>query len=431
MKILIVCYDFYPEAKPNTYRWFNIAKKWVTEGAEVYVITADKNEFPQYEEVDGIKIFRTTEYFLGNLKYKFRSNLQIIPSDINKQRRGLKTGVKKLLRKVYDLTWSNLYWPDHSFLWQFSAFPLASKIITENNISKLITVSWTFSAHSIGYKLAKKHKNIFWLADTIDPFSFNAKVNNTFLYRKLNQNYEKKIFERADLNSVLTERIRKKYISLFPHLKDKIVVNKNVFIPGNYSYKKEKDLGENKIKMVFLGTLSTNTRSPENMLKLFRIFMLKYPNFNWTIDFYGDFTDTIDLFHQYPELINKYINLHGFISRSEIEKVIKNADILLNIGNNNEYQEPSKLVEYMYSAKKILNVCSIEKDTSAELLKTYPLSLSIFLAEIDNEIAVKKLSDFFCSEDTIEEGSLKIILKEYLFENVADKYLSFISHKKL
>ena len=56
-----------------------------------------------------------------------------------------------------------------------------------------------------------------------------------------------------------------------------------------------------------------------------------------------------------------------------MNNVIKEADVLINIGNNNKYQEPSKLIEYMYSGKKILNICSIEEDTSAELLKIYPV----------------------------------------------------------
>ena len=429
MKILIVSYDFYPEAKPNTYRWFNIAKKWVNEGIEVHVITANKNTYPEFEEIEGVKIYRTTEYFLGNLKYKFRGNLQINPFEVSKQRMTFKVGIKKVLRKVYDLTWSNLYWPDHSFLWQFSAVPLASKIIDENNIDKLITVSWTFTAHRIGYKLTNKHKNLYWLADTIDPFSYNAKINNTYLYGKLNQAFEKKIFEKADLNCVLTDRIRKKYVSMFPHLENKIVVNKNVFIPSDYNYKKENSF-EKKIKIVFLGTLSMSTRSPENLLILLQKLVIKYPDLDFTFDFYGDFTDTTTLFQQYPQLLKDHIKLNGFIDRTELNLVIKSADVLLNIGNNNEYQEPSKLIEYIYSGKKILNICSITNDTSAELLKIYPLSLNIFPDEIDSEKSIEKMVDFFHADTMIEQDLLKSILKDYLFENVADKYLGFISGRK-
>lgn len=427
MKILILSYDFYPEGKPNTYRWFNIAKRWVKEGNEVYVITADKNQYEAFEEVEGVKIYRTTEYFIGNLKYQYRdrvnNNIVLKPEASGK---GMNALLKGFVRRVYDITWTNLYWPDHSFLWTFSAFPLASKIIEEHNIDKLVTASWTFSAHRIGDKLKKKFPNLYWLADTIDPFSFNAKVNNSFLYGRLNRVYEHNIFKQADFNSVLTQRIKNKYISLFPALKHKIGVNNNIFIPLEFDYTKTIALNT-KTRLLFLGTLNKVVRSPENTLILFNNLIKRYPNINIQLDFYGDFTDTIADFQKYPELLNKYIFLHGFINKNEVNNVIKNADILLNIGNNNEYQEPSKLIEYMYSGKRILNICSISEDTSAELLKMYPLSKSISPNELGNEMVLENLISFFDKKTTIDKDSLQLILKDYLLEAIADKYLKFLS----
>lgn len=426
MKILILSYDFYPEGKPNTYRWFNIAKSWVNKGAEVYVVTADKNQYSAYEEIDGVKIYRTTEYFIGKLKYQYResiNNNSTVESKV--YNKGFKIFLKGLIRKIYNVTWSNIYWPDHSFLWTFSAVPLASKIIEENNIDKLITASWTFSAHRIGDKLKKKFPNLYWLADTIDPFCFNARVNNLFLYNRLNVSYENKIFKRADFNSVLTEKIKKKYVSLFPALEHKIGVNNNIFIPVEFDY--SKTIEDEKIRLLFLGTLTKATRSPQNMLVLLDNLVEKYPHINIEIDFYGDFTDTKDEFAKYPKLLNNYIHLHNFITREEVNRVIKNADILLNIGNSNEYQEPSKLIEYMYSGKKVLNICTIENDTSAELLKQYPLSLSVYPCEINNDTTLEKLIIFFDGKEIVDRSKLKEILKNYLLETVADKYINFLS----
>jgi hypothetical protein len=161
-----------------------VANKWQNEGSEVFVITANKNQYLPFEEVDGIKIYRSTEYFVGNMKYKYRENVKG-GSKINEQdtRLSFKAFFKTGLKKTYEFTWSKLYWPDYSFLWYFSAVPLASKIIEEQKIDKLITVSWTFTSHLIGNKLKKKYASLFWLADTIDIFSFNGKINNLFLYQ--------------------------------------------------------------------------------------------------------------------------------------------------------------------------------------------------------------------------------------------------------
>lgn len=427
LKVLIICYDFFPEAKPNTYRWFNIAKKWYDEeGVEVYVISGAKNQFKDYEEVDGIKIYRTSEYLIGNLKYKYRNEVQEATSC---EQRSLSVSFKKIVRLLYDFTWAKLYWPDHSFLWCFSALPLAKKIIEEHKIEKIITVSWTFSAHLIGYNLKSKFNSIFWLADTVDPFSIDKTVNNSFIYSRLNTIAERKIFERANINTVLTNRIREKYISIFPDIKNKIIVNNNIFIPQKYDYRNSNKLKEKQIKLVFLGTLSEDVRSPKNLLILFDRLVNKFSNVKFELNIYGEFSKSLFRFYEYPKLLNSSILLHGFIDKTLVNNVIKEADILVNIGNINKYQEPSKLIEYMYSGKKILNICSLEEDTSAELLKIYPLNFNVFPKDLKDDEITFKVFDFLTDNAMLDSNFLNSILKDYMLQAVSDKYLYFIKNK--
>lgn len=426
-KVLIICYDFFPEAKPNTYRWFNIAKKWhEEEGIEIHVISGAKNQFKNYEEVDGIKIYRTTEYLIGNLKYNYRNKVQEATVT---EKKSLSISLKRIIRLFYDFTWAKLYWPDHSFLWCFSALPLAKKIIEENKIDKLITVSWTFSAHVIGYNLKRKFNSIFWLADTVDPFSIDETVNNSFIYSRLNTSFEGKIFEKANLNSVLTTRIRDKYISIFPNLRDKIVVNKNIFIPSKFDYSQRNKFTDKHIKLVFLGTLSEDVRSPKNLLLLFDRLVNEYASVKFELNFYGDFSKSLIRFNEHPKLLNSSIFLNDFIDKSLVDNVIKEADVLINIGNNNKYQEPSKLIEYMYSGKKILNICSIEEDTSAELLKIYPLNLNVFPEDLKDEYVIEKVYNFLSTDARVDSEMLDVILKDFMLQEVSNKYLDFLTNK--
>ena len=427
MKILIISYDFYPENKPNAYRWYNVANKWQNEGSEVFVITANKNQYLPFEEVDGIKIYRSTEYFVGNMKYKYRENVKG-GSKINEQdtRLSFKAFFKTGLKKTYEFTWSKLYWPDYSFLWYFSAVPLASKIIEEQKIDKLITVSWTFTSHLIGNKLKKKYASLFWLADTIDIFSFNGKINNLFLYQKLNRYIENKIFLNADYNTVLTEKIKQQYVELFPEIGNKIAVNHNIYLPNTFNYEKLDNQNTRIIKVLFLGTLTEEVRSPKRMLSIFEGLIEKHPDCNFVLDFYGEFTDTISSFNEYPELLNKSIFLYGFISRDEVNLAIKNADVLLNVGNKNEFQEPSKLIEYMYSRKKIINFCSIEADTSLELLEKYPLKFNVLCDDKCDDNLLTNIFSFFNSSATIDKESMDIILKDFFLDEVADRYMNII-----
>ncbi|HSD07324.1 hypothetical protein [Flavobacterium sp.] len=431
MKILIISYDFYPENKPNAYRWFNVAKRWKDAGMEVFVISANKNQFLSYEEIDGIKIYRSTEYFVGNIKYKHRENIKG-ENHFSKHNNslGLEMLFKRGIKKVYDFTWSKFYWPDYSFLWYFSAVPLASKIIEEHKIDKLITVSWTFTSHIIGNKLKKRYPFLYWLADTIDIFSFNGKINNLFLYNKRNRSIEEKVFRNADCNTVLTEKIKQKYVDFFPEIQHKIAVNHNVYMPNSFDYEKENKQDSKTIKLLFLGTLTEEARSPKRMLAVFDRLIKKYSEYNFILDFYGEFTDTIDSFKEYQHLLDKSVFLNGFISRDEVNLAIKNSDVLLNVGNKNEFQEPSKLIEYMYSGKKILNFCSIEADTSLELVEKYPLKFNVYSDDKYDENLLTNIFDFLNSSEEIDKESLKIILKDYLLDEVADRYLRIIKNEQ-
>lgn len=427
MKVLIIAYDFYPENKPNAYRWFNVAMKWQKEGAEVFVITASKSQYLPFEEMDGLKIYRSTEYFVGNFKYKYRDNVKGEHKVFNNDTKSrIKLFFKKIVRKIYDFTWSKLYWPDYSFLWYFSSVPLASKIIKEQEIEKLITVSWTFTSHLIGYRLKKKFNSMFWLADTIDIFCFNGKINNLFLYNRINRRIERRIFLNSDYNTVLTHKIKQQYIKIFPDVIDKIGVIHNVFMPNSFDYESEACVDSKTIKMLFLGTLTEEVRSPKRMLSVFDKLITKYPDYNFVLNFYGEFTDTIDSFNEYAHLLDKSVFLHGFISRDEVNLAIKNTDVLLNVGNKNEFQEPSKLIEYMYSCKKILNFCSITEDTSLELLEKYQLKHNILSNEDCNDNLLTRIFSFLTSSEKLDKELLKRILKNYLLDEVADNYMNII-----
>jgi len=429
-KVLLITYDFFPDASPNTYRWFNIVKKWQDMGVQVFVISANKNKFPAYEEVDGIRIYRTGEFAIGNLKYNYNKTTE---HAVAQQKSGIniKQMAKGLVRKLYDITWSKLYWPDYSFLWKFTALPLACKIIEEEKIDKVITVSWMFTAHTIGYELKKKFNHLFWLADTVDPFSFNSKINNTELYGKLNVRTEKNVFLKADLNSVLTKQIKEAYSSKFPEAKDKIMVNNNVFLPVDFDYSKPaNDNNLHPVKLVFLGTLSEDTRSPRNLLVLFKKLIDKFGDHNFELSFFGDYTTSLAAFSPYDSLINKSVFLNKRVSRDEVNSIIKDSDVLINIGNNNKYQEPSKVIEYMYSGKKILNICAITEDTSANLLSIYPLHMNVFPNDLNQEPTLHKVFEFLTEPGKVEKEVLKEILHDYFLDSVADKYYNSIFTSK-
>lgn len=56
---------------------------------------------------------------------------------------------------------------------------------------------------------------------------------------------------------------------------------------------------------------------------------------------------------------------------------MKEANILVNIGNNTSYQLPSKVVEYASTGKAILNLVKTESDSSIPFFDAYPASMCL------------------------------------------------------
>jgi glycosyltransferase involved in cell wall biosynthesis len=393
MKVLLISFDFFPDNSPNTYRWFNITKEWEKKGVEIFVISARKAVpgFPKFEKYNQIKVYRTGGSLLDILKEKFSSSITNSTSDDLVVSNKSKNNFVKI---IHDLTWKKIYFPDFAVLWQKPAFRVANELIKKENINNLITVSWPISGHAIGAKLAKNHK-INWIADTIDPFFLSNAVNNVFLYKKLNYKYESKILKDVNAVSVLTDKLKTEYLRLFPYLKDKLVVIPNVFVP--YALPEKKVLSDNKaFKLVFVGSLSPITRSPENLLRLFNE-IVKSGKVSKDIElhFYGHLQSCNTIFDQYKHLLNRNLFLHSFQPREKIVAILVEADVVVNIGNNNRFQEPSKLIEYIYLGKRILNICSIQEDTAKEMLEGYISHLNIFPEDIVlNEKFVLKESIF-------------------------------------
>lgn len=424
-RILIITYDFYPDNSPNTYRWFNILKLWEKDKIEIFVVTAQKENFLPYEELGLIKIFRVGENFLDKLKKNINRS-KTSQSNISNKNVIYSNEKLSLLKKIYNLTWKKIYFPDFAFLWEKPAHKKAEELILNYNIHNVITISWPFTDHLVGNRLKKKH-NINWIADTIDPFYLSKAVNNYFFYKRFNKNLESRVLNKADKITVLTPKLKSAYLKLYPHLNNKIEVNHNVFVPvkykNNFDFPKDNSI----FLLTFVGTLAKKTREPHQLLKFFTYLVEnnKDSKIIYQLHFYGNHNQFTKDFNNLEHLMNKNIFLHGFIDRDKVTDVINKSNIVVNIGNNNKYQEPSKVLEYVYLQKPILNICSIKDDTAEELLKFYP---HVFNLKYDIENNLNLLSDFqrFCNENKIIEIDYTNYIENYLIDKVEKRYFNLL-----
>ncbi|MCO6146889.1 hypothetical protein [Flavobacterium sp. NRK1] len=415
-KILIITYDFVPYISPNTYRWQNVLDYWQKEyNCEIHVVTPSRNFESEYEVIDDIHIHRTP--MSASLKVKNQNSTNSV-TDIKKTK-------LKLLHFINKYILSKLYWPDFAFLWFFSGRHLAQKIIDKYKISNVISVSWPFTDHLIAYSLRMKN-DFNWIADTIDPFCYSKAVNNYKIYGLLNRYIERKVFKKANSISVLTSNVKNKYIKCFDDFDSKIVINPNIYVPVPLVV--ENTIKYN-FKFVFIGTLNLNVRRPDLALSFFSRLNKKYPDNNFEFHFYGNMISCQNIFEEYTELKNKLF-LHGLVSKKVAMEEIFNADVLINIGNNNPYQEPSKLLDYIQSKHKIINICSINNDSSLNILQQYPLNFNVFRDDIDKDYIYDKLIEFIRNENIVDDNALQNciieILEQYNIKNVSTRYYNML-----
>jgi glycosyltransferase involved in cell wall biosynthesis len=434
---LIISYSYKPANNPRAFRWSAIAEYWVKQGYGVDVVCAWKTGLPRQEIVNGVNVYRVSvtaiELFrklLGktdlHLERKDPKDFQSI-NDFN-----LKNSWVGLVKKIILLIWKKIYWPDSVCFWYFPAVNQAEKLLKANKYEALVSVSLPFTGHLVGWQLKKQFPYIKWIVDVGDPFSFQEfePINNPQFYKKINYLFERQAFRQADGISVTTKKTLEKYVELFPEIENKIEI-----IPPLISiYPKYQDqltvLPKNseKIRMVFVGRLYKNIRNPDFLLKLFTNLLDTSIGNRLELHFFGETQDCHHNFQPYRKLIGSHLFLHGIVNHSQAIQAMKDSDILINIGNQTNYQLPSKIVEYASIRKRIINISKISEDSSTEFLKQYPLALCLLEKE-DNDYSqiIQKITNFIVNipEDTVVDTNQWH--KPFQIEEVAFKYNRILS----
>jgi hypothetical protein len=370
VKILILTYSYAPVANARALRWSAIAEEWARQGHRVTVISATVPRVPHSERRNGVDIQRTGLRALERLRAKVAKRRA---SGISAGSRLGSTPFASPLQRL----WRSIYWPDTSCAWFFPALRRARTTMREAQPDAVVSVSPTFTAALVGLALlpGRGHKPR-WLLDLGDPFSWaeEAPPNNYRLYRRLNLIVERAAFRRADNIAVTTAETRLRYAELFREAAGKLIVVPPLAPPD--ATPSRTSCG-NILSLVYVGTLYGAIRRPEFLLQLFRRLLAGPLRNRLQLHFYGDPQDCGSSFDRYSDLLGEAIFVHGAVPREEAVDAMRNAAVLVNIGNRTSYQLPSKIVEYAALAKPILNISTTDADSSMSFLASYPRWLNV------------------------------------------------------
>ncbi len=372
MKVLLISYSFTPAQNPRAYRWTSIARHWAAQGYEVDVVCGPLAPPPGTGSINGVRIHRVPWSGLSGLRDKVKAagvkvHLDGAPFG--------QAGARRWLAELSLGLWKALSWPDYACLWYWNARARALALADDLHPDLMISSSLPFTGHLAGLAVKARHPGLPWVVDIGDPLSFGdgEPANNVALYAWLNTRVERKVFAAANAISVTTQGTAARYREIFPASSSKLSVVppllSEAFSPSQSDAPSAP--ANDRVDMVFVGTLYGSLRRPDSLLRLFVKLMAHRGGERLDLHFYGNLASCASSFEPYRHLLGRRIYLHGLVPQPQALAAMRRASVLVNIGNATTYQLPSKVVEYLAMNRPILNLVHTPQDSSTEFFSRF------------------------------------------------------------
>lgn len=262
----------------------------------------------------------------------------------------------------------------------------------------------------IDYK--KRHPYVKLCSYTVDPYSTPDRIKPFFCSRRAMLGYERKALSSVD-RCLLSEevyntrediRIGLSRYSALPYLMPPFV---------EYNSSTEQEVTGNstshRIRCIYAGSFYDKIRNPEYMLNAFSQLSKR----------------TVEL-HLYSKgcdsIVAKYANgvsiiEHGLVPQNELQRIYREADVLIGVGNSVADFLPSKTFEYISQRKPIIYFN--HKDLDNEVLKVYPCALQ--LSDTDPiDYSIGQLLDFLSNMPSplVDSDKLMLLYQKHSPESI-------------
>jgi hypothetical protein len=327
-RILIVCKSFHPSIAPRAFRATELAKEFARQGHDVTVcFPTEGKDYSSFEKEHNLKIKN-----LGELKWK----------EINLKGRRIELVMRRAVRRGLQLL---VEWPDIELM-----FKVSRMLINVKEYDLLISIAVPFPIHWGVAKARTKENKIaqIWVADCGDPYM----GCETDSYKKLFyfKFIEKWFSRKCDYISVPFNALIKKFYAEFHH---KIVVIQQGFRTEDIELAEKVN---NRVPtFAFAGSVIPGFRD----LNLFFEFLKGIPEeFKFII-----YTQQADYFKQFKTYFKEQLEIHEYLPRLELLYELSKCDFLINVdtifdGQSLNTAFPSKLIDYSFTKRPILNICS-------------------------------------------------------------------------
>lgn len=341
MRIVILSGTMYPHISARSFRTTELAKGFAKMGHDVSLYTILGNYDYTQMEKDCPNL---------HIKTMGRSHFGNPDSDGKLKKTILQKALTRLFYNVID-------YPRCEFFFK------AIKVLEEIEcFDYLITIAHPYGVHWGAAYYKKKHfdklKFKFWASDCGDPFMGNP---HTKRWRLFQEPIEKFWGRMTDRIVIPVDKGREAY---YPEVRNKICV-----IPQSVDFDSfELDVyHKNSVTTFFYsGAVYPKMRDPRKFLEY-----LSVVDFDFKFIVY---VPSESIFGDYKEKLGEKLEIHSYIPRVDLVKVMSSMDFLVNFSNNSGVQTPSKLIDYSISKRPILNI-------STEFSNSERLNFEAFIRE--------------------------------------------------
>lgn len=363
LNVVIVTYNWPPRNAIGTHRPYAWARYWSEAGANVTVLTAQKQAFDEpldlhLPEIDGVQVVEVantgTMSVIGRiLKYDW---------------------LRRIARKIKAwLSQRSAVLSDPRMPWRSAAKLKAVELALQADV--VVSTFGPAAAHLIGYDMKKANPNLFWVADYRDLWSQRHTSHIPEDAREASRKLEwESIGASADLLSAVSKDMVEQLTTLFG--------KETLELPNGFDFDEElvrEALAEQPVKpdgplrIVHAGMLYEGHRDPTPLLDVLVSLHAEkqFEDGQVTVDFYGARIDLAKRLFQNP-LYAPFIRLMGHVTRDEALSAQRSAGLLLLL----ESPAPEargvltgKLFEYITAGRPILCVGSRPEYEIGNVLK--------------------------------------------------------------
>ncbi|MEN1959486.1 glycosyltransferase [Luteimonas sp. MJ246] len=350
MKIVIVTYNWPPRNAIGTHRPYSWAKAWAKNGAQVMVITAQKQAFDEPLDLElpaipGVQV----------VEVPYMRGAGHAASLLGAGR--IKAAAKKYWTILRKLSGRTLQARDR---WAVDAEEFARLASSDADI--VVSTYGPAAAHVIASKMKAANPAIKWVADYRDPWSNNREFS--LAQQSSERALERNTIESADFVTTVSpslvvelERFLGKRVELVPNgfdLDEDAVIealSRDTRRPVN-----------SPMRIVYTGMLYAGTRDPQPLLtalaELSDAGHIKHGDI--TVDFYGARVELAAKLASNGRY-GPFVRIFGHVTRDVALRAQRSADLLLLLEGSGEESRgvlTGKIFEYICSGRPILCIGS-------------------------------------------------------------------------